>query len=93
MQLKRALILILLAIVVLGNSSCGKAPDLNWHPKIYVTDHQTESLIRSDDNGNVHIVKCSSPDFSNRVCVTGDEIVSLKEAYIELINKCERWKK
>ncbi len=89
-----ALILALIAISTMGNSSCQLspgAPEFNWTPKIYAADSGTSSIVRGSGSKRDQ-VKCAAPRFDDFVCVHKSEIRKATDAAIELSNKCERWK-
>jgi len=87
--LSRALILILIAAVTLANNRCdqGSAPDYNWHPQLYATDSETESIIRGDE-----IISCSQTEFNTMICMPVNDIAMAKRAYFEAVNQCKTWK-
>ena len=91
-MLKKCLTLIVIAMAVLGNSACpGGAPDMGWRPKLYYGDAQSQSIVRKSGS-KIHQIYCSNPDFNDRVCITQQELVEAREAYNDLVNRCEKWK-
>lgn len=80
-------------MLTLGNSSCGTAPDLNWHPKPYVTNTEAQAIVRKKEDGTNDVISCSDPDFNGRVCFTGEELVDFQNKYNDVINRCEKWAK
>lgn len=91
MSLKRFLTLSLIATSLTGFSECERAPDLDWHPKPFVTDSQTAGIVRQA-YGEVETVSCADPAFNGRVCFTLDEMKEAQAAYARVVRACEKWK-
>lgn len=87
--MNKVLILLLIAIITLANSKCekGDAPDFNWHPSIYATDSETQSVVRGDEQ-----IMCHQQEFNNLICMPAQDIVKSKKAYFDAINQCKTWK-
>lgn len=91
-MLRRFLILIPIAVMVMGTSECAASPpSLGWKPKLYWGDANTQSIVRRD-RSSIDQMYCSNPAFNKRVCITDVELRELYKAYQDLINKCEKWK-
>ena len=92
-RLLKILSLTFLSSFLLGVSECQtEAPKLNWNPKIYVGDSQTESYVRQDESGQIEQITCSNIDFDSRIVLSNKEILAAQKAYNEIISKCAAWK-
>ena len=80
--------LIVFLILMLISSCALSTQRLIWKPKVYLGDPSTQSLVREGEKS----ILASSEEFRGRMCYTPQELRDLKQAEIDLINKCEKWK-
>lgn len=89
--LKRHRVLIVIATLSLGIAGCPtNAPKLNWDGTIYVGSSDDLGVV-GRINGVDTVVACDSEKFNEMTCT--DKFAELQEAYADLLNKCERWKR
>jgi hypothetical protein len=78
-------------MTILLSSCVSRAPRLEWYSQPYLGDNSTESIVRRGTEGNTESISCSSEQFQGRLCYSIDEILDLKKAEMNLIDKCEEW--
>lgn len=78
-------------ISLLFLTACDKAPELNWFPKLYSGDSQTQSIVRKNGE-ELEIIKTSHQYFDDMICTDKKEIRKLQDAINQLRDKCQSWK-
>lgn len=90
-RLSKILILIVSAEILMGASGCPtNAPEFNWHPKIYVGDARTQTIIRKE-GGKVEQISTANTQFDEMVCMHNSEPRKAQQAYFDVINQCQQW--
>lgn len=64
------------------------APAFKWSPEVWATDSREQIIVRKDQ-----IIKTSDPLFDDFISMKASEIPKAKQAYFDVINQCEKWKK
>lgn len=89
----QCLLICTMPIFLMGVSGCpSDAPELNWHPKIYLGDSRTKSIVRQADDGRTEQILCADTRFDTKVAMDNTEIAKAKQAYFDVINQCDQWK-
>lgn len=77
------------AIFLMGASGCpAGAPSFDWHPKVYIADSRTQSVV-ADDGSQIF---CQDPKFDQLVAMDKSEIGNAEQAYFDVVNECEKWR-
>lgn len=91
-KLKLASILILSVSLLTGATSCETTgPKLHWKAEPYISDSQTQSIVRKNGD-SIDQVMCSSAEFDGRACYKIEELKSLKRELSRIYLQCEKWK-
>lgn len=92
MKLK-ILFILSLSFFSLGVSKCngGSPPELDWAPKVYVGDSETQSIVRQEA-GQIEQIFTADKKFDSMVCMDKAEPRHAIEAVDKIINACAVWK-
>lgn len=75
---------------LLQAKSCNqKALPPNWDGKLLKADHETESIIWTDHEGNQTFIKSNDSKFSEYVCTSMDDYIKI----VRIIDSCRSWER